>query len=200
MNINLVLIIGLIAIVLVIAGVYSFSGVDKTTEKSSTNTQRPVVRIPTPDFGTSVIAIVAEKKGFFEQEGITVEKVGAIQSSVVKTVLASGDIDVILGWHTDTVIKSRLSGLDFKIISAGSDATKEHPHMSFMVLENSSIRSAKDLKGKKIGVSVILNEGCMYYSLSDYLKTDGLTAFDLYSRGICDLEDQIMVANRKKLP
>lgn len=179
MNKNLVLIIGLIAIVLVIAGVYSFSGVDKTTEKSSTNTQRPVVRIPTPDFGTSVIAIVAEKKGFFEQEGITVEKVGAIQSSVVKTVLASGDIDVILGWHTDTVIKSRLSGLDFKIISAGSDATKEHPHMSFMVLENSSIRSAKDLKGKKIGVSVILNEGCMYYSLSDYLKTDGLTVDDV---------------------
>ncbi len=179
MDKKLALIIGLVAIVLVIAGVYGFSGVDKTSEKSPTNTQRPVVRIPTPDFGTSVIAIIAEKKEFFEQEGITVEKVGTIQSSVMKTVLASGDIDVILGWHTDTVIKSRLSGMDFKIIAAGSDATRDHPHMSATVLENSTIRSAKDLKGKKIGVSVILNEGCMYYSLSDYLKTAGLTVNDV---------------------
>lgn len=176
---NLVIIIGLILIGLIIAGMFGFYGSHLTSEKSSINVQRPVVRIATPDFGTSVIAIIAEKKGFFEQEGITVEKVGVIQSSIIKTVLAKGDIDVMLGFHPDTVIKSRLSGLDFKIIAAGSDATREHPHMSFVVLENSSIKSAKDLKGKKIGEAAILTEACTYYSLSDFLKSDGLTVDDV---------------------
>lgn len=172
---NLCLIIGLTLIGLVIAGIFGFYGSHITSEKSSINEQRPVVRIATPDSGTSVIALIAEKKGFFEQEGITLEKVGVIQSSVIKTVLASGDIDVMFGWHPDTVIKSRLSGLDFKIIAAGSDATREHPHMSFVVLENSSIKSAKDLKGKKIGEAAILTEACTYYILSDYLKADKMT-------------------------
>jgi ABC-type nitrate/sulfonate/bicarbonate transport system substrate-binding protein len=176
---SLIIIIGLILIGIAIAGISGFFGGNNTPEKSSINVQRPVVRIATPDFGTSVIAIIAEKKGFFEQEGITVEKVGVIQSAIIKTVLAKGDIDVMLGFHPDTVIKSRLSGLDFKIIAAGSDATREHPHMSFVVLENSSIKSAKDLKGKKIGEAAILTEACTYYSLSDYLNQDSMTVDDV---------------------
>lgn len=179
MNKNLYLIIGFILIISAITGIFVFSGDDKIPGKSPANIQRPVVKIATPQGGTDVIAIIAEKKGFFDQEGITVEKVGAIASSQLKTVLATGDIDVIIGSHTDAVIKGRLNGLNFKIIAAGSDSNELHPHMSFVVLENSSIRNAKDMKGKKIGVAVILNEGCLYYSISDYLKKNGLTIDDV---------------------
>lgn len=176
---NIKYLISGIVIVALIGFYFTLNSSGPTSEKNSLNVQRPVVRIATPDFGTSVIAIIAEKKGFFEQEGITVENVGVIQSSMLKTVLAKGDINVMLGFHPDTVIQSRLSGLDFKIIAAGSDATREHPHMSFVVLENSSIKSAKDLKGKKIGEAAILTEACTYYSLSDYLKLDRMTVDDV---------------------
>lgn len=187
MNKNLSLIVGLIAIVLVIGGIYGLSGNGKNPEKPSNEAQRPVVRIPTPDLGMSVINIVAEKKGFFEQEGVTVEKVGALTTPVALTALAAGEIDV-LGFHPDMVIERRLSGLDFKIIVGASDATKEYPHMSFVVLENSTIQTAKDLKGKKIGMSVIMSEGCIYYSLSEYLKTGGLTINDVEQVTMPDMQ------------
>lgn len=188
MNKNLVLIIGgLIVIVLVIGGIYGLSGNGKNHEKLSTESQRPVIRMATPDLGISVINIIAEKKGFFEQEGLAVEKVGTLTTPVALTALAAGEID-ILGFHPDMVIKRRLSGLNLKIIVGASDATKEYPHMSFVVMENSSIRSPIDLKGKKIGNMAILSEGCTYYILSEYLRKGGLTIDDVEQVTMPDMQ------------
>jgi len=66
------------------------------------------------------------------------------------------------------VINARSKGTKIKVIaSSGGNNTK------WIVLENSSIRSAKDLKGKKIAVNVL--GGSVEYITREYLARNGVS-------------------------
>lgn len=179
--------ISVVVIVAILAGAFFYSSDGNSNDKKQTN-ELAVVRAPTPDGGTSVIFIIADKKGFFEKEGIKINYVGVIGAQQIWPSLGSGSIDVYAGSHPDAVVKAISSGVKVKEIAAGSDSTKANPHMIFAVSENSSIRTAKDLIGKKIaglngaGEHVEIS-GCTGMAVAEYLKSNGVNMRDAKIEG-----------------
>ncbi|MNB73240.1 putative aliphatic sulfonates-binding protein precursor [compost metagenome] len=90
---------------------------------------------------------IAYEKGFFAEEGLDVELVSGSMDSM-KAGLATGEFTVTNGdfvWFT-----SIQQGLDLKVIGG-----LHHGCIKLVVPPGSSIKSAADLKGKKIGVDEI---------------------------------------------
>jgi ABC-type nitrate/sulfonate/bicarbonate transport system substrate-binding protein len=84
------------------------------------------------------------------------------------------------------VIRVKKSGGRIKIIGGFTDSTKDHPHMVWYVKENSPIRTAMDLVGKKIagltgkgeGIELV---GCTGYGAAEFLRLGGI---DIKKAGI----------------
>lgn len=175
-----------IAVILVGAAFYSSDGNDNDRKQTG---ELAVVRAATPEQGTSVIFIIADKKGFFEREGIKIEYVGVIGSQQGMPALGSGSIDVSAGGHPDATINAIRAGVKIKQIAAGSDSTKANPHHSYFVLENSTIRTANDLIGKKIqglygaGEHIEIR-GCTGMAYAEYLKNNGINIRDAKIEGV----------------
>jgi len=137
-----------------------------------------VVRVPFVRVGN--LEFIADELGFFKEKGIKIEWISELKAGTNRFVLlASGAFDYTAGPHTDSVIRVRKSGGKIKIIGGFTDSTKKQPHMVWYVKENSPIRSAKDLIGKKIigltgqgeGIELV---GCTGYGAAEYLRLSGI--------------------------
>ncbi|HEY3376306.1 MAG TPA: ABC transporter substrate-binding protein [Armatimonadota bacterium] len=106
------------------------------------------VRIGTGPGACLAPAFVAYEKGFFKQEGLDAELVPQ-DFDVQKDALATDKIDAALGL-LDKWLKPLEQGLDAKFTGG-----LHHGCIQLLVPVNSPIKSAKDLKGKRIGVPVI---------------------------------------------
>ncbi|WP_243375147.1 ABC transporter substrate-binding protein [Geotalea sp. SG265] len=115
---------------------------------------------------------IADEKGWFEEEGLKIKWVGEIPAAQLVPSVASRSID-FANRHTPLVLTANAGGAKLKIISAGARTTAERPHMKYLVSgENTSIKSVKDFKGKKIGINSF--GACSEYVLKEYLKRNGL--------------------------
>ncbi len=170
-NIKLITIISLIAVVLL-----SITRCSNTTPQNSaketTDKKYDVIRISTPNAssGTSLY-YVGDELGFFEQEGIKIEYAGVIPSTQLVASVVAGKIDVG-GAHINRTIAGISAGAKIKAVAANSETTSSIPHMVFVALADSPIKTAQDLIGKKIGLS--LNGGCHEYTPYAYLKKNGI--------------------------
>ncbi len=96
-------------------------------------------------------AFVAKDQGFFDKRGLDVTMTPQRVVSNIPVALSSGALDI--GALPPTVILgARDGGLDLVAITGISRQSREHPTISLLVNKNSSIRTASDLQGKKIGV------------------------------------------------
>lgn len=134
------------------------------------------VKVPTLTSGSPII--IADELGFFKEEGIKIKYVGSIPSGNQIQSVITGDIDFTVGNHADRIIEARSKGIKVKIILAQSETTKDMPHMTWFVPINSSIKTAQDLKGKKIA-SVYITGGCPITNLREYLKKNGMELKDV---------------------
>ena len=131
---------------------------------------------------TSDFAIlVAMKKGYFAEEGLTVE--GTVFDSGGKMIapLGSGDIDVATGSASATLFNAVARGIPIQIVSGNGNARPGYGHQVLIVrkqhVDSGRFKSLKDLKGMKValpgtgtGATSTLNEG---------LKTVGLSYSDI---------------------
>ncbi|MDR2296528.1 MAG: ABC transporter substrate-binding protein [Clostridiales Family XIII bacterium] len=98
--------------------------------------------------------IVADELGFFAEEGIEIEYVGAIPSGVTEfQLLEQGEIDSFVSVHPPQVGQARVAGIKAVSVAPGSIDTRVYPHIHYLVREDSDIQSLDDLIGKKIGIS-----------------------------------------------
>lgn len=114
---------------------------------------------------------VAEEKGWFAEEGLQIRWVGEIPAAQLVPSVASKSID-FANRHTPLVLTALAGGAKLKIVAAGATTTPERPHMKYLVLPASDIKSVKDFKGKKVAINSF--GACSEYVLKEYLTRNGL--------------------------
>jgi NitT/TauT family transport system substrate-binding protein len=113
---------------------------------------------------------IAQEKGFFEAEGVTLDLKTFASNGDVITAFSSSNLDCMSAVGTE-VILVKSQGTDFKVVlvedaSVGADG----------VLARKSITSIADFKGKKIAVDT---SGVSYFFLLQILKEAGLSKDDI---------------------
>jgi NitT/TauT family transport system substrate-binding protein len=91
-------------------------------------------------------AYIAQKKGFFEKYGLTVELIYFQGGSQVIQAMLGGDVPMTVTAGPEGVV-AKLQGADIVLLAANN------PTMFFTLFGTSEIKHVADLKGKKAGVS-----------------------------------------------
>jgi NitT/TauT family transport system substrate-binding protein len=138
-------------------------GLEKTTIK--------VGALPIPD----VVALhIANAKGFFKEEGLTVEPVTITGGAAAIPLLKSGQLDITMTNYVSTFLAVS-KGEQFKLIA---DMYQARPNaFQIMVPKDSQIKTVADLKGRTILVNNLKNVAQL--TVETQLKVAGLTANDV---------------------
>lgn len=140
------------------------------TKKSSGSKPTYTIRIPnSPYFDPTAIA---EAKGFFKEQGITIERTGqSLGGPDAITQVVSRGVD-ISGAAAEPIINAIASGVKIKGIASGPEYIEEMPHMRWFSLKDSGITTAKDIIGKKIGVDTLGD--CSEFTQYKHFEVEGI--------------------------
>lgn len=136
-------------------------GVEKTTIK--------VGMLPLPEVAPIQIGI---DKGYFAEEGITVEWELIQGGGAALPDLLTGKLDVLHSNYVSIIKASAAGAAKLKVL--GEAYVAEKGNFVLMTKKGSSIEALTDLKGKKVGVNTLDNVATL--SVSALVKTAGLTA------------------------
>ena len=113
------------------------------------------VRLGVLPFSESLAAIIADKQGFFKEEGIEAEISKFDSGAIAVPVLQSGRMDIVLS-NTVSTLQAIEQGLDAIVIAPGAIVRSSPPDTTTaLIVRKDSIKSLKDLEGKRIAVNVI---------------------------------------------
>lgn len=116
---------------------------------------------------------IAQKKGYFKDEGLEVEMYTPVDPSTVLQTVGAGSDDFGISYQPDLLL-ARAQGVPVVSVAA----IVQHPLNVVVALKESGIARPSDMVGKKVGYPGIpLNEPL----LDTMLKTDG-------ARGLADVE------------
>lgn len=116
---------------------------------------------------------IADAKGFFSEQGIAIDNVGSVNGGTEAVqALAAGKID-FAGSAWQPWINANNRGAKLKVVVAGNGINSKEQGQLWLVHNNSNIRSANDLIGKKIAVNVLGAEAD--YATRAYLKKANLS-------------------------
>jgi len=90
---------------------------------------------------------VAMTKGFFKDQGLTLEPIFVRGGPIAITALVSGNVDYASVGGAQAPIRSNARGLDLQIISSMSNYT------NYTLLGSKDTRTVEELRGKIIGVT-----------------------------------------------
>jgi NitT/TauT family transport system substrate-binding protein len=139
------------------------NGLEKSTIK--------VGAIPIPD---SVSLYIAINKGYFKQEGLTVEAVPITGGAAAMPQLLSGALDATLQNYVSGLVAFS-QGKKIKLVA---DASQGAPNtFNIMVPKDSPIKTVADLKGKTVAVNTLGNIATL--AVETQLKVAGLTKADV---------------------
>lgn len=112
-----------------------------------------VAALPLTD---SAALYIARDRGLFKKEGLDVRIQPVQQSIQALPALSKGQVDVIASANYVTFLQAHEKGtLDVRILAEG---VRTAPHMmDLLVPKDSAIKSAADLKGKKVAVNILNN-------------------------------------------
>lgn len=97
---------------------------------------------------SSLLAVVAMEKGFFEEQGLTVEAESVTDISRVPETLGN-QYDIGFGVQP-LIIRGAVAGLNTVVVAGNGASTEEHPFMVLMAKPDAGISSPEDLRGKRI--------------------------------------------------
>jgi NitT/TauT family transport system substrate-binding protein len=106
-------------------------------------------------FSESLGSVIADKKGYFKDEGLDVEFTKFDSGALAVPVLQSGRIDIALS-NTVTTLQAIEQGLDAIVLAPGAIVRTSPPDTTTaLIVLKDGIKSPKDLEGKRVGVNVI---------------------------------------------
>jgi ABC-type nitrate/sulfonate/bicarbonate transport system substrate-binding protein len=122
---------------------------------------------------TNSETIIADRLGFFADQGIQAVYVGVLGQGVSQDqAIATGDLDVFTQGHITNQAQARIAGLKSKVVQLGFVDDPDNPHVTYLVREDSDIQSIEDFAGKKVGIS---GQGvCIDGYITTYFKERGL--------------------------
>lgn len=113
------------------------------------------IRLGVVPFSESLAAIIADKQGFFKEEGIEVEISKFDSGAIAIPVLQSGRMDIVLS-NTVATLQAIEQGLDAVVIAPGAVVRSSPPDTTVaLIVRKGSINSLRDLEGKRVAVNVI---------------------------------------------
>lgn len=159
--------------VILIAGSWSFA-----VRKEAAKTEDVVIReIQTTAPTNWELAKKLTGRDILAEEGVRIEPVTSITGNggtVALQALLAGNVDVGgSAWPAFINIIARGGRIKAVLPMHATTSSNEGGTQGLIVLENSSIRSIKDLAGKRIGVNVLGAEAD--YVIRQYLKKNGLS-------------------------
>jgi ABC-type nitrate/sulfonate/bicarbonate transport system substrate-binding protein len=114
---------------------------------------------------------VADAKGFAAEENIIFDDVGVVPSGELVASVVAGKLDVG-GAHVNRTIAGINGGAKIKAVAASSETLQDFPHMCFVAVKGSPIKSARDLVGKKLGLATY--GGCNEYTTYAWFDKNGI--------------------------
>lgn len=125
------------------------------TPNATTPAKLNVTLRTTSSPGSVSLIDIAIAKGYFAEQGITIDYVGNVNGGTEAVqALSAGQVDVA-GSAWGPWIKAINRGSKLKVVVAAQGQNEKEPGILWLVHNNSSIYSAKDLIGKKIAVNVL---------------------------------------------
>ncbi|MDR1875384.1 MAG: ABC transporter substrate-binding protein [Synergistaceae bacterium] len=131
------------------------------------------LRVPTMSGFNEIY--IGEKLGFYKEVGLNIEYTGSMTGSMLAQSVINGDNHLFGTGHILTIAKAREAGAKLKMVLQGSfdDSDPRKTHMTYLVKEDSPIRTAADLVGKKVSIAYV--GSCVELLFSEYLRQNGLT-------------------------
>jgi NitT/TauT family transport system substrate-binding protein len=124
---------------------------------------------------------IADRKGYFRQEGLNVEIVPFKASSQMVAPLGTGELHVAAGAITAGLYNAVTRGIDIRIVADKGSMPKQYGYVPLLVrkdlVDSGRYKSFKDLKGMKVGSQS--KGGSATIILEHALKKAGLTLADV---------------------
>lgn len=121
-------------------------------------------------------AFVAKEQGFFAKRGLDVTLQIVPQGSTIASAMAGGTLNA--GTLTPPAFLLAVEGgIDAQVVAAATFQAKANPTIAVMAKEGSNIKTAADIKGKRVGVPG-LNGGNHIVAMK-WLKNNGVDPKDV---------------------
>jgi NitT/TauT family transport system substrate-binding protein len=128
--------------------------------KAQQNLQKVVISLL--PFSESLGAVIADRQGFFRDEGLEVEIKMFDAGALALPVLQSGRLDIAF---TNTIATLQIieKGLDVTILGPGAAARSALPDSTAAVMvRKGSVNNLKELEGKRVAINVIKSASWLF--------------------------------------
>jgi len=143
--------------------------------------QTKTVKIGLTGSATDVGLWVADKKGFFKAEGITVEFITFDSAARMIAAMGTGELDVSAGGHSAGLFNAVARGIDIRIVSDKSQNVVGRSSIKMLVrkelVDSGRYKTFADLKGLKVAEAA--PGGSAFPIVIKFLEKAGLTYTDI---------------------
>jgi NitT/TauT family transport system substrate-binding protein len=162
---------------------------------STTKPEDSTLRIGTLPILDLLPLFVADKQGYFKEQGITVAFVPAQSAAERDQLMQAGQID---GMNNDMVSVALYNKdvVKIKVVRTAIQATPAWSEFSIFAAPGSGIKSAADLKGVEIGVS---QATVIEYVTARLLMDAGLAASDIKTTNVIKIADRMQLLGSGQL-
>jgi len=140
-----------------------------------------VVKVGTTNLSSDIGLFLAEKRGYFKDEGLKVELIPFDAGAKMVAPLGSGDLDAGAGAASAGLYNAVNRGLKLKMVADKGTNIAGYSYKALMVrkdlIESGAFKSLADLKGKK--VAIIANGAADESVINQALKKAGLKDDDI---------------------
>jgi NitT/TauT family transport system substrate-binding protein len=121
-------------------------------------------------------AFIGKEKGCFEKRGLDVTLTRIPIVSNIPPALVAGSLQI--GMSTATVLLQAVyGGIDLNVVAGATRMLKDNPTISLVARKEAQIKSAADVKGKKIGVPGVNSVADVMFR--KWLKNNGVNLNDV---------------------
>ncbi len=151
--------------------------------------EEPTLRIGTLPILDLLPLFVAQKEGYFQDQGITVTFVPAQSAAERDQLMQAGQVDGINNDMVSTVLYNKDS-IKIKVVRVAIQATPTWSQYSIFVAKNSGITSAAGLKDVDIGIS---QATVIDYITNRLLTGAGLAPSDIKTTNVIKIADRMQL-------
>src|SRR4051812_28764314 len=139
------------------------------------------VKVGTTNLSSDIGLFLAEKRGYFKEEGVKVELIPFDSGAKMVAPLGAGDLDASAGAASAGLYNAVNRGLKLKMVADKGTNIAGYSYKALMVrkdlIESGAFKSLVDLKGKK--VAIIANGAADESVINQALKKAGLKDEDI---------------------
>src|SRR5882757_2052739 len=111
------------------------------------------IKIGLLPFSESLAVVIADKQGFFKEEGLEIESSKFDSAAIAVPELQSGQLDILLS-STVSTFQAIEQGLDAVVLAPGAIVRASPPDTTTaIIVKKGGIKSLKELEGKRVAVN-----------------------------------------------